>query len=33
MTIKRILVPLPGSADYSGEIDTALSAGKAWELT
>jgi nucleotide-binding universal stress UspA family protein len=28
MTIKRILVPLPGSADCSGEIDTALSAGK-----
>jgi nucleotide-binding universal stress UspA family protein len=29
MTIKRILVPLPGSADCRGEIDTALSAGKA----
>lgn len=31
MSIKRILVPLPGSAsaDYSGEIDMALSAAKA----
>lgn len=30
MSIKRILVPLPGSADYSGEIDMALSAAKAF---
>lgn len=29
MSIKRILVPLPGTADHSGEIDTALSAAKA----
>jgi nucleotide-binding universal stress UspA family protein len=29
MSIKRILLPLPGSADHSGEIDTALSAAKA----
>src|SRR6266702_6877794 len=29
MSIKRILVPLPGSVDHSGEIDTALSAAKA----
>jgi len=28
MSIKRILLPLPGSADHSGEIDTALSAAK-----
>ena len=26
MSIKRILVPLPGSASQTGEIDTALSA-------
>src|SRR3981189_31744 len=31
MDIKRILVPLPGSADHAGEIDTALSAAKALE--
>ena len=31
MSIKRILVPLPGSADHAGEIDTALSAAKALE--
>jgi nucleotide-binding universal stress UspA family protein len=30
MTIKRILLPLPGTAEYSGEIDTALSAAKAF---
>jgi nucleotide-binding universal stress UspA family protein len=29
MSIKRILLPLPGSADHTGEIDTALSAAKA----
>ena len=29
MSIKRILVPLPGSVDQTGEIDTALSAAKA----
>jgi nucleotide-binding universal stress UspA family protein len=29
MTIKRILLPLPGSVDQSGEIDTALSVAKA----
>ena len=29
MSIKRILVPLPGSADHSGEIEMALSAAKA----
>jgi len=29
MSIKRILVPLPGSADHAGEIDMALSAAKA----
>jgi len=29
MSIKRILVPLPGFADHSGEIEMALSAGKA----
>ena len=29
MSIKRILLPLLGSADHSGEIDTALSAAKA----
>jgi nucleotide-binding universal stress UspA family protein len=29
MSIKRILLPLPGSVDQSGEIDTALSAAKA----
>ena len=29
MSIKRILVPIPGSVDHSGEIDTALSAAKA----
>jgi nucleotide-binding universal stress UspA family protein len=28
MSIKRILVPIPGSVDHSGEIDTALSAAK-----
>jgi nucleotide-binding universal stress UspA family protein len=28
MSIKRILVPLPGSADHVGEIDIALSAAK-----
>lgn len=31
MSIKRILVPLPGSADHAGEIDMALSAAKALE--
>ena len=29
MSIKRILVPLPGSADHSGEIEMALSTAKA----
>src|SRR2546430_7269865 len=29
MSIKRILVPLPGSASHSGEIEMALSAAKA----
>jgi nucleotide-binding universal stress UspA family protein len=29
MSIKRILVPLPGYVDHSGEIDMALSAAKA----
>src|SRR6266568_3980499 len=29
MSIKRILVPLPGSVDQTGEIDMALSAAKA----
>src|SRR2546421_3372520 len=29
MSIKRILVPLPGSASHTGEIETALSAAKA----
>ena len=29
MSIKRILVPLPGQTDYSGEIDMALSGAKA----
>jgi nucleotide-binding universal stress UspA family protein len=29
MSIKRILVPLPGTADHVGEIDMALSAAKA----
>ena len=29
MSIKRVLVPLPGLADHSGEIEMALSAGKA----
>jgi len=29
MSIKRILVPLPGSVDLAGEIDMALSAAKA----
>jgi hypothetical protein len=29
MSIKRILVPLPGSVDQTGEIDLALSAAKA----
>src|SRR6266498_5854478 len=29
MSIKRILVPLPGSVDHAGEIDMALSAAKA----
>lgn len=29
MSIKRILVPLPGSADHAGEIDIALSAAEA----
>jgi nucleotide-binding universal stress UspA family protein len=29
MSIKRILVPIPGSIDHSGEIDIALSAAKA----
>jgi nucleotide-binding universal stress UspA family protein len=28
MSIKRILVPLPGTVDHSGEIDTALAAAK-----
>jgi nucleotide-binding universal stress UspA family protein len=31
MSIKRILLPLPGSADQAGEIDMALSAAKALE--
>jgi nucleotide-binding universal stress UspA family protein len=30
MSIKRILVPLPGLADHAGETDTALSAAKAF---
>jgi nucleotide-binding universal stress UspA family protein len=29
MSIKRILLPLPGSVDHTGEINMALSAGKA----
>jgi nucleotide-binding universal stress UspA family protein len=29
MSIKRILVPLPGSVDHTGEVDMALSAAKA----
>jgi hypothetical protein len=29
MSIKRILVPLPGSASHTGEIGMALSAAKA----
>src|SRR5437899_13082422 len=29
MSIKRILVPLPGSASHTGQIETALSAEKA----
>jgi nucleotide-binding universal stress UspA family protein len=29
MSIKRILIPLPGSVDHTGEIDMALSAAKA----
>ena len=29
MSIKRILVPLPGSVDHTAEIDMALSAAKA----
>ena len=29
MSIKQILVPLPGSVDHRGEIDMALSAAKA----
>ncbi|HTF78055.1 MAG TPA: hypothetical protein VK620_27730, partial [Bradyrhizobium sp.] len=29
MSIKRILVPLPGSAGLTGHIETALSAAKA----
>ena len=29
MSIKRILVPLPGSASHTGEIELALSAAKA----
>jgi hypothetical protein len=28
MSIKRILVPLPGSASHTGEIEMALSAAK-----
>jgi hypothetical protein len=32
MSIKRILVPLPGSVDQTGEIDMALSAAKALGL-
>lgn len=31
MSIKRILVPLPGSANHTGQIETALSAAKALE--
>ena len=31
MAIKRILLPLPGSVEHSGEIDMALSAAKAVE--
>jgi len=31
MTIKRILVPLPDSAKYDAEVDTALSAARALE--
>lgn len=30
MSIKRILVPLPGTAEHAGEIDIALAAGKAF---
>src|SRR5260370_42224502 len=29
MSIKRILVPLPGSAGHTGQIETALSTAKA----
>jgi hypothetical protein len=29
MSIKRILVPFPGSASHTGQIETALSAAKA----
>ena len=29
MSVKRILVPLPGSASHTGHIETALSAAKA----
>ena len=29
MSIKRILIPLPGSAGHTGQIETALSAAKA----
>ena len=29
MSIKRILVPLPGLASHTGQIETALSAAKA----
>jgi hypothetical protein len=29
MSVKRILVPLPGSASHTGQIETALSAAKA----
>jgi nucleotide-binding universal stress UspA family protein len=29
MSIKRILIPLPGSASHTGQIETALSAAKA----
>ena len=29
MSIKQILVPLPGSASHTGQVETALSAAKA----
>jgi hypothetical protein len=33
MSIKRILVPLPGSAGHTGQIETALSAAKGTHTT